>query len=141
MCLGKEISLNCVTNASFLEWNITAKNYIGLRLVSSVEATDIIPLTVNYTTFSFTRESREPLNITLSVINATVDLRIFCQSVQRGATNMLETTVRVIRTSHIIQSIIYCIAGNIGGQCRSLNLVVWSQTTFLTLFADVNLKV
>ena len=47
MCLGEEISLNCVTNASFLEWNITAKNYIGLRLVSSAEATDITVTTLS----------------------------------------------------------------------------------------------
>ena len=103
MCLGEEISLNCVTNASFLEWNITAQNYIGLRLVSSEGISIIQSLTVNYTKFSFTRESSVPLNVTLSIINAKVDTKILCIEYlsEPSATNVLETAVRVLRMSHI----------------------------------------
>ena len=98
ICLGGQTSLTCVTDRRFMEWKITAQNYIGLRLVSSVEATDITPLTVNYTTFSFTRESHEPLNVTLSVINATVDLKIFCIKDLKSAslTDALVTTINVL---------------------------------------------
>ena len=59
-----------------MEWNITAQNYIGLKLISSGGMTD--PLTVNYTTFTFTRESQRPLNVTLTIINTTVDMIIYC---------------------------------------------------------------
>ena len=100
---GEQLTLNCVTNASFLEWNITAQNYIGQRLVSSEGIPDIQPLKVNYTTFSFTRESSEPLNVTLSIINAKVDTKILCIEYlsEPPARNVLETTVRVLRMSHI----------------------------------------
>ena len=100
MCLGSEdISLNCVTDREFMEWNITAHNYIGLRLISS--GGSIIPLTVNYTTFLFTRESQQPLNVTLTIVNATVDYRVDCESVPANATNKLQKTVRIIRYNDI----------------------------------------
>ena len=99
VCVGEQLSLTCVINASFLEWNITAQNYIGLKLISSGGRTD--PLTVNYTTFTFTRESQQPLNVTLTIINATVDYRVVCQSVPAGATNLLEKTVRITRANDI----------------------------------------
>ena len=61
-----------------MEWNITAHNYIGLKLISSGGSTN--PLTVNYTTFLFTRESQQPLNVTLTIVNcnATVDMIVYC---------------------------------------------------------------
>ena len=85
----------------FLEWNITAGNYSRLRLISSSEIRDIPPLTMNHTTFRFIRESREPLNITLFIINATVDWRVSCIEYLSSDQNTLETTVQVIRTNHI----------------------------------------
>ena len=99
VCRGGRVSLSCVTNASFLEWNITAHNYIGLKLISYVGSID--PLTVNYTTFTFTRESQQPLNVTMTIVNATVDYRVVCQSVPAGATNQLQKTVRIIRDTNI----------------------------------------
>ena len=59
------------------------------------------PLTVNHTTFLFTRESQQPLNVTLTIVNATVDYRVVCQSVPAGATNQLQKTVRIIRDNDI----------------------------------------
>ena len=78
VCLGSEnVSLNCrVTDKGFMEWNITAQNYIGLKLISSGGSMN--PLTVNYTTFLFTRESQQPLNVTLTIVNATVDMIVYC---------------------------------------------------------------
>jgi hypothetical protein len=72
--------LTCITDAQFLEWNITipSRNFYRLRLISSSEERDIPPLSVNYTSFRFLRESRIPLNITLTITNATVDMKIFC---------------------------------------------------------------
>ena len=81
MCLGKMLMLTCVTDEQFLEWNITIPSqtdYVRTRLVSSSEIRDIPPLTMNYTIFSFHRESRVPLNITLTITNATVDMKILC---------------------------------------------------------------
>ena len=88
--------LNCATNGMFLEWNVTAGNYSRSRLISSSETRDITPLSVNHTTFRFVRESREPFNITLFIINATVDWQIFCTEHLLSARNTLEITVRVI---------------------------------------------
>ena len=87
----------------FLEWNITAGNYSRLRLISSSETWDIPSLTVDHTMFRFVRESREPLNITLVVINATADWQISCiEYLSLNFTqNTLETTVRVITMTHI----------------------------------------
>ena len=52
---------------------------IGRRLVSSEGMSDnILPLSVNQTTFNFTLESRQPFNVTLSVYNVSVDMLIFC---------------------------------------------------------------
>jgi hypothetical protein len=104
VCRGERLSLSCVSNARFLEWNISAWNYIGLKLISSGGSTD--PLTVNYTTFTFTRESQQPLNVTLTIVNATVDYRVVCQTVPAGATNPLEKTVRIIRANDIASIII-----------------------------------
>ena len=80
MCLGKQLMLTCVTDGQLLEWNITipSRNYVRTRFISSSEERDIPPLTMNYTVFSFLRESRVPLNITLTISNATVDMKIFC---------------------------------------------------------------
>ena len=85
----------------FLEWNITAGNYSHQRLVTSSERRDIPSLRVDHTTFRFVRESREPLNITLFIINATVDWRVSCIEYPSSTQNALETTVHVIRTNHI----------------------------------------
>ena len=105
VCMGEQLSLTCVINSSFLEWNITAPNYIGLKLISSGGRTD--PLSMNYTTFTFTRESQQPLNVTLTIINATVDYGVVCQSVPAGDTNLLEKSVRIIRTNDIISMTVY----------------------------------
>ena len=99
VCPGDQLLLTCVTNASFLEWNITAQNYIGLRLVSSEGIPNIQPLTVNYTTFGFTRESSEPLNVTLSIINATVDLRIVCIEYLESSQQVATVDIDVIYLS------------------------------------------
>ena len=102
VCPGEQLMLTCVTDEQFLEWNITipSRNYNRLRLVSSSETRDIPPLTVNYTTFSFLRESRVPLNITLTITNATVDMEIFCieyyHSDSDSVNNTLMTTVNVV---------------------------------------------
>ena len=105
MCLGSEdVSLNCVTDRKFMEWNITAHNYIGLRLISS--GGSIIPLTVNYTTFLFTRESQQLLNVTLTIVNATVDMIVYCiDDFKIGAfTDALVTAVNVISS----ESDVFC---------------------------------
>ena len=70
--------LNCLTNGSFLEFNITTKDYIGFRLISSIGVQEIQPLVAGYTIFQFSRESNTPLNITLSISNVTADLLISC---------------------------------------------------------------
>ena len=91
--------LTCVTDGQFLEWNITipSRNYYRLRLISSSEERDIPSLTVNYTSFSFLRESRMPLNITLTITNATVDMKIFCIEYDLHSTNRtLATPVNVV---------------------------------------------
>ena len=105
MCLGSEdISLNCVTDRKFMEWNITAHNYIGLKLISSRGSTD--PLTVNYTTFLFTRESLQPLNVTLTIVNATVDMTVYCiDNFKIGAfAEALVTAINVISS----ESDVFC---------------------------------
>ena len=61
-----------------MEWNVTAEGDYGVRLVLSTGVGEIRPLTVKNTTFMFTRESREPLNVTLFAVNVTMDFRIFC---------------------------------------------------------------
>ena len=96
MCPGDQLLLTCVTNASFLEWNITAQNYIGLRLVSSEGISTIQSLKVNYTMFSFTRESSEPLNVTLSIINATADFKIFCIEYLKSSEQVATVDIDVI---------------------------------------------
>ena len=100
MCLGQQLMLTCVTDGQFLEWNITipSRNYYRLRLISSSEERDIPPLTVNYTSFSFFRESRVPLNITLTITNATVDMKIFCieYGLHSSTNRTLATPVNVV---------------------------------------------
>ena len=60
-----------------MEWNITSQGDYGVRLILSTGTVDIQPLRVNNTTFTFSRESREPLNVTLSAENVTMDFRIY----------------------------------------------------------------
>ena len=103
MCLGEDVSLTCVTDERFMEWNITAPNYIGLKLISSGGRTD--PLSVNFTTFTFTRESQQPLNVTLTIINASVDMSVYCMELKRDVfTDALVTTVDVVTS----ESDFYC---------------------------------
>ena len=86
----------------FLEWSITTgPNYSRQRLVASLEIRDIPSLNVNHTTFKFVRESRDPLNITLFVINATVDWQISCTEYFSSTQNTLETTISIIEVIHI----------------------------------------
>ena len=104
MCVGEQLLLKCGTDRQFLRWNIAipSRNYVRTRLISSSETRDITPLTVNYTVFSFHRESREPLNITLSITNATVDMKIFCIEYrhQGSLTNhTLATIVNVVTSA------------------------------------------
>ena len=98
MCMGEQLMLTCVTNGQFLEWNITipGRDYDRLRLISSSETRDIPPLTVNYTVFSFHRESREPLNITLTITNATLDMKIFCVEYHYNGSDSLNTTLLTV---------------------------------------------
>ena len=93
--------LSCTTNGMFLEWNITAGKYSRLRLISSSETRDIPPLSVNHTALRFVHESREPLNITLFIINATADWQISCTEYLSSTQNKLETTVHIITMAHI----------------------------------------
>ena len=83
-----------------------SQNYVRTRLVSSSEMRDIPSLTVNYTMFSFLRESRVPLNITLTITNATVDMEIFCieyyHSDSDSVNNTLMTTVNVVLSGLVI---------------------------------------
>ena len=80
---------------------MTAGNYSRQRLVSSSETRDIPSLKVNHTTFTFSRHSRIPLNVTLFIINTTVDWRISCIEYVLDTQNTLETTVHVITMNHI----------------------------------------
>ena len=101
-CSSDQVSLNCVTNGMFLEWNITTgPNYSRQRLISSSETRDIPSLSVNHTTFIFVRQSRYPLNITLFVINATVNWQISCTEYSSSDQNTLETTISIIEVIHI----------------------------------------
>ena len=101
-CPSDQVLLNCVANGIFLEWNITTgPNYSRQRLISSSETRDIPSLSVNRTTFKFVRESRDPLNITLFVINATVDWQIACIEYSSSAQSTLETTISIIEVIHI----------------------------------------
>ena len=100
VCLGKQLMLTCATNVSIIEWNVTAQGGYGVRLILSTGAADIQPLIVNNTTFTFSRESREPLNVTLSADNVTMDFRIFCLSVPPGTTH-IDRAIQVIRMNHI----------------------------------------
>ena len=71
---------------------------IGRRLVPSGEISDNIrSLSVNQTTFNFTLESRQPLNVTLSVLNVSVDMNIECQ--EFSPTNALTTAIHIIQVS------------------------------------------
>ena len=104
MCSSDQVLLNCVTNEIFLEWNITTgPNYSRQRLISSSETRDIPSLSVNSTMFIFIRESRVPLNITLFIINATVDWQISCieDSLSDSTQNTLETIISIIEVIHI----------------------------------------
>ena len=82
-----------------MEWNITAQGDYGVRLILSTGTLNIQPLRVNNTTFTFSRESREPLNVTLSADNVTMDFRILCVSVPPGTTH-IERVIQVIRVNH-----------------------------------------
>jgi hypothetical protein len=87
-----------------MEWNISAHNYIGLKLISSGGSAD--PLTVNYTTFTFTRESQQPLNVTLTIVNATVDMTVHCiiDFKIEAFTDALVTVVNVVTS----ESDVFC---------------------------------
>ena len=109
-CLGDNVPLTCVTDRGFMEWNITAPKYIGLKLISSGGSTD--PLTVNYTTFTFTRESQQPLNVTLTIINATVDMMVHCIDDFKldAFTDAPVTTINVMASeSDVLCKIVYII--------------------------------
>lgn len=81
-----------------MEWNVTAQGGYGVRLILSTGAADIRPLIVNNTIFTFSRESREPLNVTLSADNVTVDFRVFCiENLKSDSlTDALVTNVNVV---------------------------------------------
>lgn len=81
-----------------MEWNVTGEGDYGVRLILSTGVTDIRPLTVNNITFTFSRESREPLNVTLSALNVTMDFRIFCiENLQSDSlTDALVTNIYVV---------------------------------------------
>ena len=103
VCPSSQAALSCVSNGSLLEWTMTVRDrVIGRRLVSSeVMSDDILPLSVSQTTFSFTLESRQPFNVTLTVINATVDMNIHCQEYPSTTTNELTASVHVLKMSSI----------------------------------------
>ena len=108
VCLGRQLMLTCVTDGQFLEWNITIpnRNYYRLRLISSSEERDIPSLTVNYTSFSFLRESKVPLDITLTITNATIDMKIFCieyYGLHSSNNHTLATPVDVISESDVVR--------------------------------------
>ena len=42
---------------------------------------------------------------TLTIVNATVDYRVVCQSVPAGATSLLEKTIQIITADDIIPNI------------------------------------
>ena len=80
ICPNGQLSLSCVSNSSLLEWTMMVQDrIIGRRLIPSGETSDnILPLSVNQTKFNFTLESRQPLNVTLSVLNVSVGMSIVC---------------------------------------------------------------
>ena len=103
VCPSGQASLSCVSNGSLLEWTMTVRDrVIGRRLISSkAMLNDILALSVNQTTFSFTLESHQPFNVTLTVINATVDMNIHCQEYPPTTTSELTARVHVLQMSNI----------------------------------------
>ena len=102
MCPDDQPSYTCITEANFLEWNITipSQMYVGLRLISSIGVQEIQPLIAGYTIFRFSRESNTPLNITLSISNVTADLLISCVE-YRSPKNTLQSAATYISMSNI----------------------------------------
>ena len=104
VCPGEQLTLTCATNKSLIGWNITiphVNGYNSLRLVSSRGVSEITPLRVNSTMFSFTRTSVMPLVVAMAINNVTVDLRVFCTEYSYLMVNTLVTTIRVLRTNSI----------------------------------------
>lgn len=103
ICPGDQPSYSCITDANFLEWNITIPNqmYIGLRLISSAGLPDIQPLIAQYTIFRFSRESNTPLNITLSISNVTADLLIVSCIEYQTPKNTLQSAAIYISMNNI----------------------------------------
>ena len=112
ICLGGELSLTCIINASFLQWNINIPHYNQgqtsiTRLFSTNRVTNIAEtFTINETDFGISKTSDRgavTLVSTLSITNVSVGLNgtlIQCMEVD-GTMNptlkLFSTTINVRR--------------------------------------------
>ena len=111
MCLGGELTLNCSTNETLLQWTITIPQYRGpvsVRLITSDPQSDnVLPYLPGVAGFLFLRTSISPLASMILIENVTFGLngtRVECcyggKVVETTIINVIENGIIGI-TSHL----------------------------------------
>ena len=111
MCSGGQLTFVCTTNRTFIEWNITVLDSMGIRIsrtrLLSTGSQSVESQTVNMIVFDITRRSKldsTPLISTLSVANVTTGLNgtlINCTDIESSLTETSTSvaTVQVIKAT------------------------------------------
>ena len=108
MCLGGELTLNCSTNETLLQWTIAIPQYRGpvsVRFITSdPQSDDVLPYLPDIARFLFLRTSISPLASMILIKNVTVGLNGTRVECSYGGEVMETTIINVLGNGTSIAS-------------------------------------